>query len=54
MEEKVEVMVTGLTAHLCFFSFLHNCVLPVEDEDQDGSLYFLLSRCFFACIFFPC
>lgn len=47
-------LVTGPTAHLCFFSFLHECVLPVDEGDQDGSLYFLLSRCCFACVFLPC
>lgn len=40
-------MVTGPTAHLCFFSFLHECVLPGEEGDQDGSLSLLL------CLHFP-
>lgn len=51
---KCWVTVPDPTAHLCFFSFLHECVLPVDEGDQDGSLYFPLSRCCFACVFLPC
>lgn len=51
---KCWVMVKGPTAHLCFFSSLHECVRPVDEGDQDGSLYFLLSRWCFACVFLPC
>lgn len=32
---------------------LHECVLPADEGDQDGSLYFLPSRCCFACVFPP-
>lgn len=51
---KCWVTVKGPTAHLCFFSSLHECVRPVDEGDQDGSLYFLLSRWCFACVFLPC
>lgn len=32
--------------------FLHECVLPGDEGDQDGSLYFLPSRCLPAFFFF--
>lgn len=35
---------------LFLFFFLHECVLPADEGDQDGSLYFLPSRCCFACV----
>lgn len=44
---------TPCSSLLLLFFFLHECALPADEGDQDGSLYFLPSRCRFACISLP-